>query len=402
MSTATATLTAAPTESAVRSALPWHLVIAVLGATCIPLGVLWDISWHESIGRDTFWTPAHMVIYLGGVVPGLTCGWLALRTTFFGTTAERAAAVGFWGARAPLGAWISIWGCFAMLTSAPFDDWWHNTYGLDVQILSPPHTLLAIGMFCVALGTLLLVLSWQNCAAPAQRTGIARLFVFMVGIMTTMNSVFVMEYSFPNQQHTMLYYLIVCGHYPALLVVAARAASVPWGATCAAGVYLGIYALMIWGLPLFAAQPMLAPIYNPVTHMVVPPFPMLLVVPAFVMDLLVGREKRRVATEEPQAAVPWQHDWLLALALGGTFFTLILAVQWPFSAFLLTPEADNWFFGGRQHWPYTSGPGPWMNSFWRLDRDPLTGPGLVGALALAVAACRTGLWFGNWMLKVRR
>ena len=84
-----------------------------------------------------------IVIYLGGVVPGLTCGWLALRTTFYGTEAERAAAVRFWGARAPLGAWISIWGCFAMLTSAPFDDWWHNTYGLDVQILSPPHALLA-------------------------------------------------------------------------------------------------------------------------------------------------------------------------------------------------------------------------------------------------------------------
>ena len=402
MSTATTQFTDASTKSSVcASTIPWHLVIAVLGATCIPLGVLWDISWHESIGRDTFWTPAHMVIYLGGGVPGLTCGWLALRTTFFGTEPERAAAVRFWGARAPLGAWISIWGCFAMLTSAPFDDWWHNTYGLDVQILSPPHTVLAIGMFCVALGTLLLVLSWQNRAVPAQRTGIARLFVFMVGIMTTMNSVFVMEYSFPNQQHTLTYYLIACGHYPALLVVAARAAAVPWGATAAAGVYLGIYALMIWILPLFAAQPMLAPIYNPVTHMVVPPFPMLLVVPAFVIDLLVDWGKRRAA-KELQAIVPWHRDWLLALALGVAFCALIFAVQWPFSVFLLTPEADNWFFGGRQHWPYSSNPGPWMNSFWRLDRDPVTWRGVAGALALAVAACRTGLWFGNWMLKVRR
>jgi hypothetical protein len=210
-----------------------------------------------------------------------------------------------------------------------------------------------------------------------------------------------MEYSFPNQQHTLTYYLIACGHYPALLVVAARAAAVPWGATAAAGVYLGIYALMIWILPLFAAQPMLAPIYNPVTHMVVPPFPMLLVVPAFVIDVLVDWGKRRAA-KELQAIVPWHRDWLLALALGVAFCALIFAVQWPFSAFLLTPEADNWFFGGRQHWPYSSNPGPWMNSFWRLDRDPVTWRGVAGALALAVAACRTGLWFGNWMLKVRR
>ncbi len=28
-----------------------------------------------------------------------------------------------------------------MITSAPFDDWWHNAYGLDVKILSPPHVV---------------------------------------------------------------------------------------------------------------------------------------------------------------------------------------------------------------------------------------------------------------------
>ena len=37
---------------------------------------------HQTIGRDTFWTPAHLAFYLGGVVAGLTCGWLALRVTF--------------------------------------------------------------------------------------------------------------------------------------------------------------------------------------------------------------------------------------------------------------------------------------------------------------------------------
>lgn len=399
MSTATATLTAVPTATSVRSAaIPWHLAIAVGGACCIPLGALWDISWHMSIGRDTFWTPAHIVIYLGGVVPGLTCGWLALRATFFGSEAERAATVRFGWARAPLGAWISIWGCFGMLTSAPFDDWWHNTYGLDVQILSPPHALLAVGMFSVVLGVLLLVLSWKNTVPEAQRPGVARLFVFMVGIMTATNSIIVMEYSFPNSQHAMTYYLIVCGHYPALLVMAARAGGLRWGATCAAGVYMLLYALLIWILPLFPAQPMLAPIYNPVTHMVPPAFPVWLVVPAVVIDLLVGWARRRAPVE----SVPWHRDWLLALALGVAFLGLVLLVQWNFSAFMLSPASDNWFFAGHRHWPYSSTPGPWQNDFWRLDRDPVTARGLAFALVLACAACRVGLWFGNWMLKVRR
>ena len=402
MPTATTVLTIDPAEASILPAsIPWHLAIAVCGACCIPLGALWDISWHMSIGRDTFWTPAHIVIYLGGVVPGITCGWLALRATFFGSATERGAAVNFWGARAPLGAWCCIWGCFAMLTSAPFDDWWHNTYGLDVQILSPPHALLAIGMFSVVLGVLLLVLSWKNSVAEAQRDSVAKLFVFMVGIMTATNSIIVMEYSFPNSQRTLTFYLILCVHYPALLVMAARAGHLRWGATCAATVYMSFYAVLIWILPFFPAQPMLAPIYNPVTHMVPPPFPVWLVVPAVVIDLLVGWERRK-AEAATGAPVPWLRDWLLAFAMGVAFLGLVLPVQWHFSAFMLSPASDNWFFAGHRHWPYSSNLGPWMNDFWRLERDPVTGRGLIVALALACGACRAGLWLGNWMLKVRR
>jgi hypothetical protein len=134
----------------------WYSRVLIVGATSIVIGILWDISWHRTIGRDTFWTPAHLAIYVGGLLGGLTSGWLVIRTTFFGTEAERAGSVRLWGFRGPLGAWMSIWGSFAMLTSAPFDNWWHDAYGLDVKILSPPHTVLALGMWGVVLGALLL------------------------------------------------------------------------------------------------------------------------------------------------------------------------------------------------------------------------------------------------------
>src|SRR5216110_1317532 len=111
-----------------------RLVLA--GGTAIAIGILWDISWHRTIGRDTFWTPAHMAIYLGGILGGLTCGWLVIRTTFFASAADQAGAVRLWGFRGPLGAWVTIWGALAMLTSAPFDNWWHDAYGVDVKILS--------------------------------------------------------------------------------------------------------------------------------------------------------------------------------------------------------------------------------------------------------------------------
>ena len=78
---------------------------------------------------------------------------------------DRGTAVRFWGFRAPFGAWVCIWGAFAMVTSAPFDDWWHNAYGLDVKIISPPHMLLAAGIAAIQCGAMLMALAWQNRAA---------------------------------------------------------------------------------------------------------------------------------------------------------------------------------------------------------------------------------------------
>ncbi len=68
-------------------AIPWFLWAVAFASTSVFVGVVWDISWHRTIGRDTFWTPAHLAIYLGGFVAGLSCGWVVLRTTFAGTEA---------------------------------------------------------------------------------------------------------------------------------------------------------------------------------------------------------------------------------------------------------------------------------------------------------------------------
>ena len=57
----------------------------------------------------------------------------------------------------------------AMLVSAPFDDWWHNAYGLDVRIISPPHMVLAAGFFGINFGTMMLMLAFVNRAGDAAR-----------------------------------------------------------------------------------------------------------------------------------------------------------------------------------------------------------------------------------------
>src|ERR1043166_7113820 len=76
-----------PTMPAARA--PWSIYAVLFASLSVILGVIWDISWHRSIGRDTFWTPAHLAIYLGGVVAGLTCGWVALTTTFGASERDR-------------------------------------------------------------------------------------------------------------------------------------------------------------------------------------------------------------------------------------------------------------------------------------------------------------------------
>src|SRR3954451_20275424 len=100
---------AARSRIAASARAPWSIYAVLFASASVIVGVIWDISWHRSIGRDTFWTPAHLAIYLGGIVAGLSCGFVAVKTTFGGSAAERDSAVAFWGFRAPLGAWVCIW-----------------------------------------------------------------------------------------------------------------------------------------------------------------------------------------------------------------------------------------------------------------------------------------------------
>ncbi|HEX6361935.1 MAG TPA: hypothetical protein VFZ93_03205, partial [Albitalea sp.] len=229
------------------AAVPWHVSAVVFASLAVLVGVIWDISWHQSIGRDTLFSPPHLAIYLGGVVAGLSCGWLVLRTTFAGSDDERAGAVSFWKLfRGPLGAWVCIWGTFAMLTSAPFDDWWHNAFGLDTKILSPPHALLAAGIGAINLGALLMVAPLVNAAAtPERRRTLARLYIVACGLLLLMIATIVSEYHYRIYMHLPGFYVAAAIAFPVVLAATARAADVSWPATGAALVYSAVTLLLM-------------------------------------------------------------------------------------------------------------------------------------------------------------
>ena len=95
------------------ASVPWYIWVGVIALTSADIGGQWDVSWHRSIGRDTLWTPAHMAIYLSGILVGIVGLWLMLNATFGHSEKARevrAVSVRVLGLRAPLGVFLAGWG----------------------------------------------------------------------------------------------------------------------------------------------------------------------------------------------------------------------------------------------------------------------------------------------------
>jgi hypothetical protein len=255
--------------------------------------------------------------------------------------------------------------------------------------------LLGLGMLGIVLGALLLGVSRQNRAPD--HSGNA-LFIYISGIFITLGSVFVMEMTTPNLQHAAIFYKAVAAAFAFRVVAISIAGRMSWAATRASAVYLLFQCLVTWILPLFPAQPRLAPINNPITHMVPPAFPVLIIFPALAVDLILRR------TGEGRG---WMQRLALALALGAAFIAVLIGIQWFLSEFLLSPHANNWFFVGGRYFGYDFKASQWSHRFWRdgndpYHPDPVTVVALLSMLAIAAAGSWIGLYWGSWMKKVRR
>jgi hypothetical protein len=370
--------------------IPWTIWFMVAGVVSGLIGGIWDISWHMSIGRDTFWTPAHILIQLTGVLVGIACAYLILHTTFAAAPGERDTAVEVMGFRAPVGAFIAVWGCVAMLASAPFDNWWHNAYGLDVKILSPPHVLLSLGSFATKIGTIALIASVMNRSDQVLRSRLSWLFLFLGGVGVAQLSVMVVEPTWLVNMHTATCYLAIALVIPTFLIGSGWGAVRRWGCTIVATIYTALGLGSEWLLPLFSAQPKLGPVYQNVTHYIPLRFPLLLIVPAIVADLLLQRMHGKSA-------------WLKSALIGPAFLLSFLAVQWPFANFLISPASRNWVFG-TAYFAYFD-PAGFLYDPYKFQPSEAPGVFLVKiaeALVVSILMARLGLAWGDWMRRIRR
>jgi hypothetical protein len=355
------------------------------------VGTHWDISWHRSIGRDTFWTPAHLAIYACGVLAGISCAFLILSTTFRTAAPLKEASVKIWGFRGPLGAFIAAWGGVAMITSAPFDDWWHNAYGLDVKILSPPHVLLIMGMVGVQLGALILILGQMNRVTDKARAGLEWLFLYVSAMIVVCIMILIFEYEFRLYMHSAFPYRVLAIAIPGILAAVSRASGRRWAASIVIGIYSLFLIGCVWILPLFPATPKLGPVYQNVTHFIPPEFPLLLIVPALALDWLWARTAN------------WKL-WQQSVVSGAVFLCLIVAVQWPFATFLMSPASRNWVFG-TNYFDYNLRPNDLYvrHIFFQVEKTSRQfWTEMAAALGLAMLTTRLGFGWGNWMRRIRR
>jgi hypothetical protein len=383
--------------------IPLYIYVVSLSSLLTIIGILWDIAWHRSIGRDKFLTPPHILVYLGAIFAGLFSGIQVIWNSLHLTPELKASLIKVWGVfYSSLGALFCIWGAIAMLTSAPFDDWWHSAYGLDVKILSPPHVLLGLGIKFLSFGACVSLCKYINIqqaggaatAIPNAGRRLALLqFLFVIAASSLLCQLLTLSSSFLETRHMREPFFYQVSAFVSLLFLPAlgRGLRMKWGMLSITFGYFLIAGMSNWIVQIFPAEPKLGPILTHTTHFQPANFPVLFFVPAALMDMLMWRFKGK--------------EWTRAFLLSILFVTVLLAVQYPLSGFLLeSPSSRNWFFGSGS-WYYALAP-DWPYRY-KFRPEDVAGwmvmvRGLLIAMGIGLIAARISLRWGLWMQRIQR
>lgn len=172
-----------------RTAVPVKLgwIVAPAGLLAV-FATYWDEAWHTDVGRDTAWAAPHLLLYgsvglvgIGVAVWGLRV-LVALRSIRSTLT------------EVPLLA--ASLGALGALIASPIDATWHEAYGRDSVLFSPPHMLVVLASTALVFGVL--------AGLPTQ----ARALRATAGVLLFANAVAVVfEYEADVPQFTEILYL---------------------------------------------------------------------------------------------------------------------------------------------------------------------------------------------------
>jgi hypothetical protein len=367
----------------------WPLWCALASSLTVAFGVHWDIAWHRSIGRDAFWSPPHVAIYAAAVLAAVAALAQVLPATF-GRGAARESSVRVLGFRGPLGAFIAAWGGIAMLASAPFDDWWHNAYGLDVKILSPPHVVLGLGIIALHIGALVMLAGAMNRLGPGarRRTLEAQMLVVAAMIIVALLTM-MMEKTVRPFMHGGSFYLVVGLCVPVVLTAMQGGSNRRWAATTTVAIYSVFLLALLWSFPLVPARPKLGPVLVPTSNLVPPEFPLMLWPAALALDAWLWRRRLRPGVTTVGVA---------ALLFTAIFF----ACQWPFASFLMSPPARNFFWGAKYFDFWMPPEAHYRRYLFIAEPGGALLRGLAFALVGSAISIAAGRAVGRWLARLRR
>jgi hypothetical protein len=215
-------------------------LVAGAGSAAALFATYWDDSWHTDKGRDEFAIAPHLLLYGAVLVASLAVaawGLLAWRRAGWGTAGLRVVL----GQPALLLAGI---GGATTLLSGPVDAAWHEAFGRDAVVWSPPHLTAVLGTLALSVG---LLAGLQTTAGRGAAT--ARVLA-AAGVIGTLQ-VPVLEYDSDVPQFSVLWFLPIaalgaCAALALLQDLLPEAKTVLW----AAAVYTGLRAATVGGLAL--------------------------------------------------------------------------------------------------------------------------------------------------------
>ena len=146
----TQTLSAPPVPRAALSPRRWKVLRILLGLQVIALAAMylsghWDAAEHARGAVDSFWYPPHYGIYFGILAAALLSG-AGLLLLVWGSPVSPFRAL----AQNPALSMVVIANLLGF-TGAPADALWHEVFGIDLTVWSPPHLHILLGEMLAAL-----------------------------------------------------------------------------------------------------------------------------------------------------------------------------------------------------------------------------------------------------------
>ncbi|MDQ2826846.1 MAG: hypothetical protein M3Y04_07800, partial [Actinomycetota bacterium] len=198
------------------------------------IGFYWDVAWHIDNGRDQqLFTPSHVMILvgLGGLIyaAGIAVLFASLEKADVGLRAGPL--------RIPWSAVLLTTLGVGGVAAFPLDAMWHDAYGVDVTLWSPPHIQLIAAGSLATIALWLMVSEGRRSAAEPLLLGRA-IHVLTAGTVLVGMSTLQAEFDYGVPQFQALYLPIIVMIAAGFTLLATRVALGRWGAVKVTGVYL--------------------------------------------------------------------------------------------------------------------------------------------------------------------